>query len=334
MPTAPARTLKQHLAEVSIAPEPQELMLNEQSDGNEPQAPALVSSIAESVTEMLRLWYGLLTPPTLRTQPAQEDSRLSEQLGQVLGYVIPDAVSKELLAGIRELVHILSQRTPNTVTLRSLVDFVPESIHPHPRHLPGRAYKITMAYAPDGSQWYLINSLTPCPPEKHVYWLLAVSDSRVANMVLRWNQPLAIKELAAWLFQFGVAMKTLHRSTVCHAALPVAPPFPIFTGSSRPLGLGARKTNDNFSTADYNAYVTQRNELLRSGWGRAALLKGGIVWRIARLVLTEDDLLSGPSGNHTQRDHLQLDTAGYIDDELGEHELDVICGVYRCLSGT
>ena len=185
-----------------------------------------------------------------------------------------------------------------------------------------------------GSKWFFINSRAACPPEKQVYWLLAVSDPRVVNMVLRWNQPLAVKELAIWLLQFGIVMKTLHHSTVSYMALPSAPEFPMFATSARPLGLGARKTNDNFSAADYKAYVTRRNELLRSGWGRAALLKGGIVWRIARLVLTEDDLLSGPSGNHTQRDYLRVGSVGYVDDELDEHEVDIICGVYRCLSGT
>ncbi|KAI0337193.1 hypothetical protein BDW22DRAFT_1303692, partial [Trametopsis cervina] len=93
--------------------------------------------------------------------------------------------------------------------------------------------------------------------------------------------------------------------------------------------LGARSPNKPFSLVDYARYEDIRDALLRSCQGRAALMRGGIIWRLAVEVIGFDDVLFGPSGNHTRQDAVVMDGENFVDDELNQHQLDLICGVYR-----
>ncbi|KJA12912.1 hypothetical protein HYPSUDRAFT_102687, partial [Hypholoma sublateritium FD-334 SS-4] len=60
-------------------------------------------------------------------------------------------------------------------------------------------------------------------------------------------------------------------------------------------GLGTRPASFQPTVADYNEYLRRREDLLRGPRGRAALMHGGLVSRIARKVLDVDTVLDGPS---------------------------------------
>lgn len=47
--------------------------------------------------------------------------------------------------------------------------------------------------------------------------------------------------------------------------------------------------------------------------------------------IESDDVLRGPSGHHIKTDIVMMDGVPFIDDTLTEHELDIVCGVYRNL---
>ncbi|KAJ7132400.1 hypothetical protein C8R44DRAFT_537595, partial [Mycena epipterygia] len=59
-------------------------------------------------------------------------------------------------------------------------------------------------------------------------------------------------------------------------------------------GLGFRPANYKPDLQDYHTYVSIRRQFLRSPRGRAALLYGGIVGRLARSVVSEDEVFRGP----------------------------------------
>ncbi|KJA25932.1 hypothetical protein HYPSUDRAFT_96502, partial [Hypholoma sublateritium FD-334 SS-4] len=91
-------------------------------------------------------------------------------------------------------------------------------------------------------------------------------------------------------------------------------------------GLGMRPAAFQPTVADYNEYLRRREDLLRGPRGRAALMHGGIVSRIARDVLDVDAVLAGPS-----HDSIPVGQHGRFllyDDRLTQDDLDVICGVY------
>ncbi|KJA15386.1 hypothetical protein HYPSUDRAFT_103586, partial [Hypholoma sublateritium FD-334 SS-4] len=91
-------------------------------------------------------------------------------------------------------------------------------------------------------------------------------------------------------------------------------------------GLGTRPASFQPTVADYNEYLRRREDLLRGPRGRAALMHGGLVSRIAREVLDVDTVLDGPSLNSItvgQHGRFLL-----FDDRLTLNDLDIICGVY------
>ena len=83
------------------------------------------------------------------------------------------------------------------------------------------------------------------------------------------------------------------------------------------------------NSSDYAEYELIRNTFLREPRGRAALLMGGIVWRLAIEVLGTAPATDGPSF-HPQGLEAQSSYSGIIvDDKLSEDEVNLICGVYK-----
>ena len=91
-----------------------------------------------------------------------------------------------------------------------------------------------------------------------------------------------------------------------------------------------------FNVSDYHCYIQERARLLSSPRGRAALLEGGIVGRIAKEHLGHDCAALGPSSAVTvHRNGFSLMDAGvtYWDDKLTDDEIHIICGLYYCYTG-
>ena len=91
-----------------------------------------------------------------------------------------------------------------------------------------------------------------------------------------------------------------------------------------------------FSDSDYYSYVQERARILSSPRGRAALLEGGIIGRIAKEHLGHDRAALGPSSAVTvHRQGFFVADSGtlYGDDRLTDDEIATICGMYRCYTG-
>jgi hypothetical protein len=55
----------------------------------------------------------------------------------------------------------------------------------------------------------------------------------------------------------------------------------------------------------------------------------GIVWRLSRAVLDQDTVLLGPALEDGCTDVLSCDDLNLWGDKLSDHDLDLICGVYK-----
>ncbi|KAH6905683.1 hypothetical protein BKA70DRAFT_1225391 [Coprinopsis sp. MPI-PUGE-AT-0042] len=73
--------------------------------------------------------------------------------------------------------------------------------------------------------------------------------------------------------------------------------------------------------------------LLAEGRLRAALTRGGIIWRMAVAFLSPWDALSGPSSSASMVVRDQVDGSVYVDDALTPVEMQILCAAYRCVSG-
>ncbi|EKM74336.1 hypothetical protein AGABI1DRAFT_133383 [Agaricus bisporus var. burnettii JB137-S8] len=94
-----------------------------------------------------------------------------------------------------------------------------------------------------------------------------------------------------------------------------------------------------FTPGDYEFWKQRSQSILDSKRGRAAVLHGGYVWRLALAAgHGVSEALKGPSGLHP-RDYLNFcawdkDGVEYVDDDLTKDELDLMCGVYQSFTGT
>ena len=98
--------------------------------------------------------------------------------------------------------------------------------------------------------------------------------------------------------------------------------------------LPLRKRDHPFTLSDFYAYEEARDSLLRSDprIGRAALLSGGILWRLAIECLMPDIVLEAPGDlalaygiGYTLWDRTNN---VYVEDDLTEHEIRLIVGTY------
>jgi hypothetical protein len=100
------------------------------------------------------------------------------------------------------------------------------------------------------------------------------------------------------------------------------------------LSLGFRPAGYAFDTHDYRVYEDRREQFFKLPHSRAALLAGGIVWRLALETICPGIALTGPSENIAHfGDIVETPDGPIVDDSLTEEELNLICGVYDVYTG-
>ena len=181
--------------------------------------------------------------------------------------------------------------------------------------LGGTTLQVSLGSAAEGPL-YLIHP----PGHIHQYpWVIATVHASTVLLIFRrgWD---SMGIIARELTQQGVPFSTVSAIDRRYKAPPALPI----------RGLGTRPAQFRPSIIDYNEYVRRREDLLRGPRGRAALMHGGLVARIARDVLDVNIVLDGPSPNSiTVGQHGPF---FLFDDRLTADDLDVICGVYYVFS--
>ena len=141
---------------------------------------------------------------------------------------------------------------------------------------------------------------------------------------------------ASDLTDFEVARDLLNHGIQFSTLLPVKP---LPCSVTPPITVPVRLAGYKFTRDDYYAYEQQRAALLSNPRiARSALLRGGIVWRLAVATLSFDDVLEGPTTAATlQRQGIIIKTGDesvdLCDDGLSTLELDLICGLHHCHTG-
>lgn len=164
----------------------------------------------------------------------------------------------------------------------------------------------------------------------NVQWYVVVQDPCTALQCLRESWASSRIALAKALVRHGIPFST--RS-----------PAPILLRSKTRYvfeGLGTRRKDYTPNKYDYYEYELRLKELVKQPRvARAALLKGGIVWRLVMEVLgdsAEGFIIDGPSDSaYHSANFLRLEPSGVPlwDDYLSHEELDFICGLYHIYTG-
>ncbi|EFI27103.1 hypothetical protein CC1G_14928 [Coprinopsis cinerea okayama7 len=284
--------------------------------------------LADEVLAVLVRYYGFVPPlpmPTDRpTVALPEPQRV--WLLRTLGFHPTTSLSSPFFQS--PLCHL---------AVGFLEQFCKKSGRPHPDNFDLDATnRDPLTSSPYLYKWFLVsrdaNDQALVPPlyvfqfdETTGPWLLSVTTADDAVLVMRLHR-LGLRDLAVHLATAGIRFHTL---------APVTLEFPSRSTYLRPppQALPIRTPGYVFTQRDYDAYLHARALLLADPRMRAAIQRGGILWRLAVSVLSPWDALAGPTGApglalvHPRTGH-QL-----IDDALTTEEVQILCGSYICFTG-
>ncbi len=274
------------------------------------------------------------------------ETRIIERARLQFGFVPPlveNFVNQESTIGWREVLHILGSLGPTAESVSSsdkaaLQAFfsplikkatIPIDLDDLSDH--NRSYLLSSAslelVKPFGN-WFIFH----VPHSTTTNWFLGVDSAAAALYILRimaaTHTSHSTFTLGNLLIRNGVRFRTfekLSRKRYYRICEPFRPHL-------------YRQNEYKFTAEDFQASLLQTKYVLQTLPGRAALLEGGIIGRVAREFLQADSVLDGPSVEATySRSGLCVDAEDdeneYWDDELSERERAIICGTYIMYTG-
>jgi hypothetical protein len=159
-----------------------------------------------------------------------------------------------------------------------------------------------------------------------VPWKIAVSGAADALYVCRMDPTYNEEDIALHLVYRGIPFRTL---------LPVRQ---VPRSPSDVRALPIRLPGYKFTKRDFDAYLHLRAEILTGPRGRAALLRGGILWRLAVGHTSIHDALHGPNtwtlsrrGGFSVGDPDSGEIFG--DDDLSPLDEQLLCGAFLLYTG-
>jgi hypothetical protein len=205
---------------------------------------------------------------------------------------------------------------------RDCWDLAPNSISPFQSHTNLRLR--VESFMHDSKKCYLLTGLGD-----DLQWIIILEDPTAVLECLR-QADNSITALAGFLFLNSMSFATCLPRT-CFPPNPNHPSQPLIT-------LGWRASSQQLGASEYTYYEALRDRFLNSPRGCAALLQGGIVWRLAIETLgdgaAEQRVLAGPSGEGLEyASKWYIEGREWCDDALTEAEMNLICGVYQVATG-
>lgn len=226
-----------------------------------------------------------------------------------------DQIPEEFRPYVHACVALLGDGQP---PLTDVCDLMPG--HPLGHPLQGPQVQCRFTHIP-GTSWYRVEPLLFLSYDSP--WHLIVESPTTAMEIIRRGWGPTKADIARELVRRGIAFRTVLESRLTS-------PQPETPG----VALGVFPFGYKPTVRDYLHYEQRRDHLFQQPYGRAALMMGGIVWRLAIESLGMEEVLLGPSftsGHHFQ---ILLEDQSAVDDCLSSDDLDVICGVYKTLTST
>lgn len=212
-------------------------------------------------------------------------------------------------AGIINLANTLAGSKGTFIDLPANFDH--SHVHPSPLSLLSDTLELLVVSTSTPTVYLIRNSGGTLLTDP---WMIATTTASTVLLVFRKKWPTVLC-IARELTRRGVQFNTPRATTI-----EPQPPLP----QTAPLGI--RLKGYTPTREDYDEYVRRRDYLLRGPKGRAALMQGGIIARIARDVTEPGSVLDGPLfGDSLICKHNGL---YFVDDQLTESDKHIICGVY------
>ncbi len=300
-------------------------------------------SIAGTLLDALKKRFGFVIPPSpAKFVPRDPPSTTldSKHLANVVGV---SELGNELVSekGLEHVVctffeQCMSARSVNGID-KKLLDYHQPGFFPR----PPSPFEVAREY---------LTSMRN-PAERAWYYILRRIDSGIGSEVLlipqatdllealrqQWGPDIkdVVKHFLArgikfWLAYISVDIMSQSKRDVAGLR---SKGFKVDTTS----GLGFRPHNHQFDIHDYKSYTTERDlRLLHTPRGRIALQYGGVIARLARSEVSDDDFFRGFDDEiYDVGDCLWDGTSrhAYWYDRLLDREIDLLCGVYHVRLG-
>ena len=176
-------------------------------------------------------------------------------------------------------------------------------------------------------KYYLIRPRPASSTSARGRFTIFVDDPVAVMHVIRQQWGPHMSDIASQLVAAGIPFST-------HVLGPAVPFKPV---KFRTSALGYLPFDYQLTAGDYVAYLDRRDTFLQCRYSRAALMKGGIIGRLAREALgdhADTVIRHGPSDDVLRTGTaIQLGEGYYWDDDLVEDEEQLICGVYKMSTG-
>jgi hypothetical protein len=164
--------------------------------------------------------------------------------------------------------------------------------------------------------------------KKQAVWYLALKHAADVAVICRLGD-LTEFNIVEFLLQNGIPFHTLVPSNLV-SRTPIA---------SRPSLVPPFRPKDyQFGVTDYLSYRERCVSILQHPRGRAALMHGGLMWRLAVNVVAWENAYSGPSGWSPIPEEMiivsdSVTNLELLDDRLSDIEQQALCGTYLCHTG-
>ncbi len=180
-------------------------------------------------------------------------------------------------------------------------------------------------------KWYTIEAIDGVPVVTSDTCKISTASATTIAHGLRIGFGKNGDEVLSWLLSIGTPVR-VSRPIQEPLNRPSGKRWKILDGRS--VGIGVKPHEVKLGKADYLVYMNMRDELLKGPAGDAALLEGGIMWRLAK-NLRPDHIMRGPDTNDFSADsriaERIYDGRRYAETVLTEQDMYVIVGVYRVL---
>ncbi|KAF7796983.1 hypothetical protein EIP86_008172 [Pleurotus ostreatoroseus] len=264
----------------------------------------------EGFQDLIKLHYGLHELPVQLSSMLQDNDILSlSEAKQTLGVMDQkEHVPAEMQYSVRLAVSTLKNSQCPPV---EICDIAPRSSR-HPLVAIDEFLEVVKV---DGG--YMIDTVAA---EKYdMGWKIFLPHASTLFEIGRRGPFKKKGDIVATLLARGLSFRTVREAPALATRITIPPTVKrTFTEPTR-----------EFSLEDYLMHEQHRKNLLKQPRGRAALLKGGIVWRLALEVLGEEAATMALTSPEEYKFGVNVGDRYLVDDELTESELDVIVGVYH-----
>ena len=289
------------------------------------QIPVTAIPLSESLAVVARKSFSLITQvvdhPDMQYN-TYSDLEVVKMLGYYLADVADDAALPRSLSG---LMGSLNNDPVNPHACGEIWDLAPSS-HQYLLNRPHPLMQIEQVTL-NRVHWYRIRYVGE--PDHLRAWELIVAEGATVLELYRRDELRTRYDAVEFMAMRGMRFHTIARLNV---------PAPVHALNPQYSHWGVRPFGYQFTHDDYRAYEYRLRCTLSRAKLRAAILHGGIVWRVVLEMLAEDTkalIFEGPDWLMAHLGQRFRPTRGddWYDDSLEAEELDLICGVYRLYRG-